>query len=661
MHGPAFAVSRLVFRRDPFLRQLAPSRDSRVAILAMILALLGLFFHPAVAAKEPRDTLPAELAHRWALFSFYQEKDLESLARFPSDPTVLSLDAQMHLHQSQARFGLEAEARRGFQRIMRDHEGNISARAAFELGKLEYLAENNNDALHAFNRINQLDKKLLPIYQRYHSAALLRSGDLNKAAKVISKMDEGVWAGYAYYNLARKYADKDSNASRPLLSLRVADALNTPSDALVFLDTQSDLQNRIFLASGKLAFEEADYEKARNFLNKILIDSSFAAEGFYLHGLSYFKAEQYRNAIQSWYRVKKYPLSQKGVSQAYAGIAYAFLKSGNKVKAIESYLENISVHEQELRTLNEMQTTIKSIGFNKAMLKKSNLDNLDTFLDESVNTNTPKAAYLNYFANNPERFKYMEDIVFSEKSIDYLQLRLNDLNIFKKMLNDRIKGFGRATQQINAGKFRQVAESAKQSITQFGNEKETAVDNEDFLSVASSQVQEQIRKVESLRKRAQSIQAKGAVSAEQYAEMVEKVHRIHGLLVWRAKEMFELNIGNLSEDLNAVQFELASLEESIQRIEEVVRKGPVGLKAKLKRVEAAISQTENLLAKNRKTLAALDKALTVASLDDLAQRQETVQTEYEVAQLTLAQLYETIAVVHMEEQEKSRVQQEGAQ
>lgn len=636
------------------------SREIRLKSLSLCISAIRGFFRLGLcclvlgvslwvrAEGGDAEEIPGDLAYRWAMFHYYQGDDLRALARFPENTSVLPVEERMQLHETQARFGLEAAARAGFQQIMRDFDGNISAKAAFELGKLEYLANQNEAALAAFGRINQLDRKLLPIYQRYHSAALLKQGDVNRAATLVSKMDEGLWAGYAYYNIARKYTEKDTNASRPLLALRVAEALNVDLKGTELSPAQADLSDRIFLASGMLALEDGDYDKARSFLDKILIDGAAAPEGLYLYGLSYFKQGQYRDAIQSWYRVKKYPLSNKGVSQAYSGISYAFLKSGNKVNAIESYLESIAVHEQEIRTLEEMQSTIRSIGFNNSMLKKSKLDNLDTVLGESVNTNTPKAAYLNYFAQIPEFYALMEDSVFTERTSEYLKQRVKDLSIFKHMLSERINGFTDATRKINAGKFRKVVSSAKVSIKEIDSKKNKAIEDEDFLLLASGQVQQQVAKVESLKDRALSIRAGEQLSAAEYDQILDKVNRIHGLLVWRAKELFELNIGNIEEDLRALDYELGVLDASIKRIEDVVEKGPVTLKARLIEVEQAITKTQAIVSRADTLLSALDKEMTKDALEELALRRKAVQKEYEIAQLTLAQLYETIAITGVE-------------
>lgn len=629
----------------------------RLAARSMLLALL-LVVSPctwsagAGQSAQLLDQLPEELALRETLFDAHQGNYLSALIRFPENPE--DPEARLLKAQTLAEFGLLDRSREILQTLVRDNGGKISAEAAFELGRIEYKAGRYPEATDAFKRINGLDKRLLPIYRRYNAAALLAQNDLTGAAKILSKIEESVWAGYAYENLAYKYFVKDSDPSRALISLRVAEALTGNDQVTVVRDEKKELNSKIYLAAGQLSIDSLDYEKAITFLNKVSVDSASAAQSLYLHGLAHAKSGRFRQAIQSWYRVKKYPLIEEGVADAFMGLAYAFDKEGYVSKSIRSYLEAISVLEKEVRTMDTVIHTIDKIGAVSALLRESSLDKLEWFLADNIATNTPKVSYLIYLVSDSALQKQVERIAEIDVIIDNLSIWQHDLAVFNKMLASRVSGFHQGAKDAQAKSSSNKLEKLKRKRDDLLTELSRAEADNNFVAVATDELQSQFEQASLLNAQYSALIRRGSIPAADEDTLSERMRVVSGVLLWDAKEQYDANIQTLRRDFSDLDKEIARYETNLKNFGRVISGGPQEFDVLLAKTIEKKKLNETALARAKQLLADADAELTASSLALLSTKREQINNRYEEAQQGLAHLYERLAMSQYEHAETQR-------
>lgn len=617
------------------------------AILCLALALTL-----NTAARAAVSPVPDDIAIRAALYDFHQGNYLSALITYPEG--VSNPDAQLLRAQTLAEFGLLEPAKKILETLVRDHGGKLRAEAAFELGRIDYRMGQYGEAIDAFKRINGLDKRLLPIYRRYNAAAMLAEGDLTEAAKVLSKIEDSVWAGYAYQNLAYEYYKKDSDPSRALISMRVAEALSGVSAADSPDAEVKELNSRIHLAAGQMSIDSLDYEKAITFLNKVSVDGASAPQALYLHGLAHAKAGRFRQAIQSWYRVKKYPLIEDGVADAFMGLAFAYDKEGYTSKSIRSYLEAISVLDKEVRTLDTVISTINDIGAVSALLRESSLDKLEWFLADSIATNTPKVSYLIYLISDPNLLQQVERIAEIDVMIDNLSIWQHDLSVFESMLSNRVAGFKRGAKSAQSKIGAAQVVKLKQRRDNLMAELKRAEAENNFISVASGELQAQFDRANTLAGKVESIKNSKSISADDRYNLTEKVRILNGILVWDAKEQYEQNLQALGREFFELDKEIERYQANLNSFATVVSGGPDKFESLLASTEIKKKQNAGVLGKAQKLLADADKEFTVATLAMLTEKRNQLNNRNETAQQALAHLYERLAMQQYELAERQR-------
>ena len=285
----------------------------------------------------------------------------------------------------------------------------------------------------------------------YRAAALnMQLGRFDRAGAVLQKMKPGYWVALGYLNLASYVHSEEvrnrSRSSRPLVSLRVALALLeeswNASDASPEL--KKDLKSRILLRAGYLALEQEDYIKARDLLDQLPVDGLQAPMGFYLHGVATAKAGDYRRAMQSWHRAKKYPLAFEGVDQAWLAMASGYEESGYIGQAGEAYLEASSVLRNELVTLSELIGKVKTDGAWQEFANAGAGGSVEWFLRDGGAKGSAAAAYFVNFLPVPEYQRSVEKVSTLNSLRERIALDLRDLNILSGHLKRRSNQAGSA-------------------------------------------------------------------------------------------------------------------------------------------------------------------------------------------------------------------------
>ncbi|ARU57380.1 hypothetical protein OLMES_3340 [Oleiphilus messinensis] len=625
-----------------------------------LFALLFLPFLVAPITAHGED-LPPELARGVMLYDYHQQNYFKALIEAPvspQDPGLLEIDERLAflIAESLAEFGVTNRAQSQLELLAKNKGGRIAAEAFFRLGRIQYKHGDFPGALASLKRVNGLDRKLLPHYQYYYAAANMRTEQVAKAADILQQMQEGAWAGYAYYNLAKSYQQKDSNNARSIISLRVADALSQQvKKDYLSVDEPGALADRIYMASAVLALQGGEFDKTLGFLNRIRVDSPITPTALYLHGLTYLQRNQFRQAIQSWHRAKRYPMVVPGVADAFLGIAYAYQHEGYRGRASRSYLESISVLDKEVRTLDTVINTVRKLGADAALIQESELDTLEWFLEDGIADNTPKVAYMNALINDGEVFSLvesLEELIMLEQNLSEWQ---SDLTVFEGMLQQRRNGFRQGNALISAVKAKNLVEKMQNRAESLEKELRQAQQNKEFIYLAKPEVQEQYAHAQRLKQNYRNYVKKGKVTGSMQEDLNLRLERVNGLLLWKASQDYLRNVADIEDDLAALQREINRYEGSISAFEKIVSDGPVRFDSLLDNVLRESVRVKDALQRCSTLRAEVDQVLT----DEVIKRLEAKRTEmtryHDIAQQALAHLYETL-LIERDELEKKRAE-----
>lgn len=328
-------------------------------------------------------------------------------------------------------------------------KNKLSDSERFTLGEVYY---NDNDCINALKSFKGLKNKLsLDDKQRwtfYRANCFIELGSPQRAAKALRDLVGGVWAAYAYYNLAIAYAEASHDKTKALGTLWIASSLNKGKS-----EEELALADRINLASGSLYLEGGKPDLALEFFKKVRLDSDSTAAGLYLNGLAHLELGDFRAATQSWFSTKTYPLTNQSVAEAALAIPYAYERSGYISQALEAYKEASSGFENELRTINKLDTALEKHGAHAVLIDGSEIKGLEWFLSKGVVKNTTRAAYYRYFAQDRDihddikLYTEMHNLVVN---IEYWQTQLS---VFSQALNSKKSNFSKQIKRFNSGEI----------------------------------------------------------------------------------------------------------------------------------------------------------------------------------------------------------------
>ncbi|KZZ42349.1 hypothetical protein A3758_07270 [Oleiphilus sp. HI0118] len=312
---------------------------------------------------------------------------------------------------------------------------NERDRSRLRLASLLYRQGDCKNALkHLKGKAQDLNGALQNQRAYLRGQCFIELGNHNFAAQSLSRALEGEWAASAYYNLATDYAATSRNPRRALLSLKVARDINLGEGL-----SEVELTNRINLSAGALYLDNGKPEMANEFFNQIEMDSIYVTQALYLSGLAKNELQDYRGAIQSWQASLQFGLSAPGVAESLIAIPHAQALSGFQTQALESYIKASKQFLDEQQNVDSLISAIEEYGAIDVLLEERPKADLQWFLDRSTSSNTQRAIYLRYLAQDSQLMSLMKEYA-QIKSLDQkLQATESQMSSLTKTLRTQIR------------------------------------------------------------------------------------------------------------------------------------------------------------------------------------------------------------------------------
>ena len=317
-----------------------------------------------------------------------------------------------------------------------DQQHPDAGEAALLMARMALDEGDDDEARSLVKRAVSLSKGDIRQQAQFLDAEMRRkAGRLDSAGAVLASMEEGYWAALGYLNIASDYASHDVNGSRAIISLRVALAMTEGDDDAARI---RELRSRILLRAGYISYQQEEYDKAAGFLEQVPLETFSTPRALYFHGLALSAQGNYRAAMQSWHRARKYPLAYRGVAGAWLGMGRGYDMAGYLGQAGEAFLAANSAYDKERVVLRQLAEEVEKKGAWQAFVDSTDSEGVEWFLAESRTLTQPRHAYLLHFMETPGGQKRVRQLA----ALDSMQVRLdareNDLRVFRKALQDRM-------------------------------------------------------------------------------------------------------------------------------------------------------------------------------------------------------------------------------
>ncbi|WP_372965535.1 tol-pal system YbgF family protein [Marinobacter sp.] len=381
--------------------------------------------------------------------------------------------------------GERAEAKAAFIRVF---EGDTRrGEAALELAKLALAERDLKSTEHWYREAQRVG------YGETRQQAILGLAELERvrgradsAGRYLAAMDEGYWAALGYMNLASDFSREDLNPSRALVSLRVAMAMAAKDTDE---SRSKNLLDQLHLRAGYLALKNKENEKAVDLLEKVRLDSYYAPQALYFHGLALANKGNHRAAMQSWHRAKKFPLAFPGVADAWIGMGRGYDLAGYPGQAGESWLAANAAYQGERVTLNALASRIREEGAYKALVKDARGPDAEWFLADSRTLTQPRMAYLFHFLEQSSAQVAVRRVARLDDMSATLAGNDHDLAVFIKALRDLQENqtlTGKTAKRVDdmASQARALKEQIHQLQVRVDKSRAQAADALDALALA---------------------------------------------------------------------------------------------------------------------------------------------------------------------------------
>jgi predicted negative regulator of RcsB-dependent stress response len=359
---------------------------------------LGLVACPAVGA-DLRDLHFGE-----ALYHAYQGQYFEALQRLDTELALhRGLDEPeldtLHYHINDAEFSvgdfelnyrMHHRAGRAIKAVL---EGAVDEavrnEAAFRLARIHFQKDQLDDALHALARIDgKLPEEISDDVEFLRANIYMATGRPSEAVEVLEQLqnDESL-AGFAAYNLGIALL-QDGRPQEAIEQLDGAGRLAAGDRAGLAIRDKSNL------VLGTILFESADYEQARQSLDRVRLDGPFSNQALLRAGWAETSAEQHDRALVPWNILVEREPTDVAVQEAMLAVPHAYASLKLHGRAALMYGRALELFGNQIERVDASIGSIREGRFLDALIREETRQDKDWVIRLRSLPDAPETYYL---------------------------------------------------------------------------------------------------------------------------------------------------------------------------------------------------------------------------------------------------------------------------
>jgi tetratricopeptide (TPR) repeat protein len=359
---------------------------------------LGLFVCPSTGG-DLRDLYFGEAlfyAYQGQYFDAIQRLDTEvALYRGLDQPELDTLhyqigDATFSVGDFELNYRMHHHAGRAIKAVLEGAvDDAIRNEAAFRLARIHFQKDQLEDALHALGRISgtvpeTVKGDLTFLYANIYMAI----GRPSDAVEVLKRLqsDEHM-AGFVAYNLgiALLQADRLQEAVEQLDKAGRLPAGDSVSLAI---------RDKSNLVLGSLLFESADFERAKQSLDRVRIEGPFSNQALLRAGSAEASAGNYDRALVPWNILAEREGTDAAVQEAMLAVPHAYNNLKSYGRAALMYGHALELFGNQIKKVNASIDSIKEGGFLNALIREESREDESWIIRLRSLPDAPETYYL---------------------------------------------------------------------------------------------------------------------------------------------------------------------------------------------------------------------------------------------------------------------------
>jgi len=335
-------------------------------------------------------------AHQGQYFDALQRLDTElALYHGLDEPELDTLhyhinDAEFSVGDFELNYRMHHRAGRAIKAVL---EGAVDEavrnEAAFRLARIHFQKGQLEDALHALARIEgAVPEEIRDDVEFLRANILMATGRPSEAVAVLEPLrsDESL-AGFVAYNLGIALL-QDGRPQEAIEQLDRAGQLAAGNRAGLAIRDKSNL------VLGAILFESADFDRARQSLDRVRLEGPFSNQALLRAGWAEASAEQYDRALVPWNILVDREPTNVAVQEAMLAVPHAYASLNLHGRAALMYGRALELFSNQIERVDASIGNIREGRFLDALIREETRQDKDWVIRLRTLPDAPETYYL---------------------------------------------------------------------------------------------------------------------------------------------------------------------------------------------------------------------------------------------------------------------------
>ncbi|MDH3546911.1 MAG: tetratricopeptide repeat protein, partial [Gammaproteobacteria bacterium] len=365
---------------------------------------IGLLLFAGLATSPGQGDELKDLYFGEALFYAHQGHFFEALQRLDTEvkqhddvdePELDTLfyhidDAEFSLGDFELRYRMHHRAGRAIRAVLEGAVDEVVRNdAAYRLARIHFQKGQIEDAMRALNRIDgKIPGSIRDDIEFLRANIYLAQGQPADSVDVLKRLqDSESFGGFAAYNLGIAYL-QDGQRQAALEQLERAGQIATEDPAELAIRDKSNL------VLGTIFLEDAAYDRAAVFLNRVRLDGPFSNQALLSAGWANMSTDDFERAVVPWKILAEREVTDLATQEAMLALPYAFGKLNVHGRAAIFYGRALDSFSAEVDKLNSSIDSIREGKFLEALIREEIRQDKDWVIRLRSLPETPETYYL---------------------------------------------------------------------------------------------------------------------------------------------------------------------------------------------------------------------------------------------------------------------------
>src|SRR5438876_4787559 len=335
---------------------------------------LGLAVYPAMGG-DLRDLYFGEaLYHAWQgqYFDALQRLDTEvAMYHGLDEPELDTLhyhinDAEFSVGDFELNYRMHHRAGRAIKAVLEGAvDETVRNEAAFRLARIHFQKDQFDDAQSALARIQgAMPEGIRDDVEFLRANIDMATGRPGEAVNVLQQVhsDESL-AGFVAYNLGIALL-QDGRVQEAIEQLDKAGRMPAADDAGLAIRDKSNL------VIGSMLFESADFERAKQSLDRVRLDGLFSNQALLRAGWAEASAQKYDRALVPWNILVEREPTDAAVQEAMLAVPHAYASLNLHGRAAVIYGRALELFGKQIERVDASIDSIREGRFLKALIRE---------------------------------------------------------------------------------------------------------------------------------------------------------------------------------------------------------------------------------------------------------------------------------------------------